>query len=172
MFDKEKALQTIEFYKTEFNYDTTYMEEILEVSPQSYEVFENFLPMAGFSNKAPLEAINVARITSIINEDCGLCAQLYVDFAIHAGTNKEILEEIVYNQGKNLPSDLKALYDFTLMVSNGEIINGETYTKMNELYGKEVLCEIALAIAATKVFPTIKRVLNHVKSCSLVKVKV
>lgn len=172
MFDKEKSLEAIESYKTLFNYDTSYMEEMLEASPQSYEVFENFLPMAGFSNKASLEAINTVRITAIINEDCGSCAQLYVDLAIQAGTNKEIIQDIVYNQGKSLPSDLKALYDFTLAVSNGQTISEDVYENMNTLYGKEVLCEIALAIAATKVFPTIKRVLNHVQSCSLIQVKV
>lgn len=172
MFNKENSLKTIESYKTLFNYDTSYMEEMIEVSPESYEIFENFLPMAGFSNKAPVDVINVARITAIINEDCGTCAQLYVDLAIQAGLDKEIAKEIVYNQGKNLPTNLKDLYDFTLAVSNGETIDVAVYEKMNTLYSREILAEISLAIAATKVFPTIKRVLNYVQSCSIIKIKV
>lgn len=172
MFDEKKALETIAFFKAHYHYDTTYMEEMLLASPKSYEVFENFLPMATFSNKAPLDAINVARMTAIINEDCGTCAQLYVDLALEAGLDKEIAKEVVYNQGKNLPAPLKDLYDFTLLVSNNESIDEALYAKMNEHYSKEVLVEISLAIAATKVFPTIKRVLNLAQSCSLIQVKV
>lgn len=172
MFNKENSIKMIESYKKEYNYDTTYMEEMLRVSPKSYEVFENFLPMAGFSNKASVEVINVARITAIINEDCGTCAQLYVDLAIQAGLNKEIAKEIVYNEGKNLPTDLKSLYDFTLAVSNGETIEEAMYEKINELYSRDVLVEISLAIAATKVFPTIKRALNYVQSCAIIKINV
>ena len=172
MFDKQKSLETIAFFKAHYHYDTTYMEEMLEASTQSYEVFENFLPMATFANKAPLDAISVARITAIVNEDCGTCAQLYVDLAIEAGLDKEIIQEVVFNNGKNLPTSLKDLYDFTLAVSNNESIEATLYAKMNEHYSKEVLVEISLAIAATKVFPTIKRVLNLAQSCSLIKIKV
>lgn len=172
MFDEKKALETIAFFKAHYHYDTTYMEEMLSSSPKSYEVFENFLPMATFTNKAPLDAINVARITAIINEDCGTCAQLYIDLALEAGLDKEIVKEIVFNNGQNLPTQLKDLYNFTLRVSNSETIEEALYAKMNEYYSKEVLVEISLAIAATKVFPTIKRVLNLAQSCSLIKLKV
>ena len=172
MFDKEKSLAMIESFKTHYNYNTSYMEEILNVSEKSYEVFENFLPMASFVNKAPVDAINVARITAIINEDCGTCAQLYIDLAVDAGLDKGIVKEIVYNQGKNLSGELKTLYDFTLAVSNNETINTDLYDKVNKLYSREVLAEISLTIAATKVFPTIKRVLNYVESCSVIQIKI
>lgn len=172
MFDAAKSLETIAFFKAHYHYDTTYMEEMLTHSPQSYEVFENFLPMATFSNKAPLDAINIARITSILYQDCGTCAQLYVDLALEAGMDRELIKEVVYNEGKNLPAHLKDLYDFTLAVSGNETIDEALYAKINAHYSKEVLMEISLAIAATKVFPTIKRTLNLAQSCSLIQVKV
>lgn len=172
MFNKEKSLEMMESFKTHYNYNTSYMEEIINVSEESYEVFENFLPMASFANKAPVDVINVARITAIINEDCGTCAQLYVDLAVEAGLDKDIVKEIVYNQGENLSDELKTLYNFTLAVSNNETIDTNLYDKVNKLYSREVLTEISLAIAATKVFPTIKRVLNYVESCSLVPIKI
>ncbi len=172
MFDAGKSLETIAFFKAHYHYDTTYMEEMLSHSPRSYEVFENFLPMATFCHKALLDAINVARITAIIHQDCGTCAQLYVDLALEAGLDKEIVKEVVYHQGQNLPTHLKDLYDFTLTVSANEMIDEALYAKINAHYSKEVLMEISLAIAATKVFPTIKRVLNLAQSCSLIHVKV
>ena len=37
---------------------------------------------------------------------------------------------------------------------------------------QEILMELALAIASTKIFPAIKRALNQAQSCSLVKIKI
>jgi hypothetical protein len=172
MFNKEKSLATIESYKTHYNYDTSFMEEMINVSEKSYEVFENFLPMASFGNNTPTDVLNIVRITAIKNEDCGTCAQLYVDLAVDAGLDKDIIKEIIYNQGKNLTDELKILYDFTLAVSNNETISTDLYDKINKLYSREVLTEISLAIAATKVFPTIKRTLNYLKSCYMIQIKV
>ncbi|MEY4503748.1 MAG: hypothetical protein RL154_40 [Pseudomonadota bacterium] len=172
MFDKQKSLEMINFFKTHYNYDTTYMEDMLEASPESYAIFEGFLPMATFYNKAPLDAINVARITSIITQDCGTCAQLYVDLAIEAGMDKDLIKDIVFNKAQNLPQNLKDLYDFTVAISNNEAISSELYDKINTHFSKEVIVEISLAIAATKVFPTIKKALNLAQSCSIIKIKV
>lgn len=172
MFDKQKAIETINFFKTHYGYDTEYMEQMLECSPESYAVFENFLPMATFSNKAPLDIINIARITSIIEQDCGTCAQLYIDLAIEARMDNNLIKEIVYNEGKNLPDDLKNLYNFTKAISNNQPIESELYDKINSAFSKDVLIEVSLAIAATKVFPTIKRTLNLAQSCSMIKIKV
>jgi len=60
MFDKQKSLETIAFFKAHYHYDTTYMEEMLEASPQSYEVFENFLPMAIVSQESPPSSMKTA----------------------------------------------------------------------------------------------------------------
>jgi hypothetical protein len=172
MFDIQKSQEMIEGFKTHYNYDTGYMEEMLKVSPASYEVFEGFLPMATFVKAASIDVINVARITAIKNEDCGTCVQLYVDLAIEAGLDKEIAREIIFNEGKNLSTELKLVYDFTLAVSNNETISVNLLDQMNQTYSREVMMEISLAIAATKVFPTIKRVLNYMQSCSVIQIKV
>ncbi|WP_295052462.1 hypothetical protein [Sulfuricurvum sp.] len=172
MFDVQKSLEMIEGFKTHYNYDTAYMEEMLKISPASYEVFEAFLPMATFVNKAPVDVINIARITAIKNEDCGTCVQLYVDLAIEAGLDKEVAREIIFNKGESLSLDLKLVYDFTLAVSNNETIDANVSDRMNQTYSREVMMEISLAIAATKVFPTIKRVLNYMQSCSVIQIKV
>lgn len=172
MFDVQKSLEMIEGFKTHYNYDTSYMEEMLKASPASYEVFEGFLPMATFSNVTPVDVINVVRITAIKNEDCGTCVQLYVDLAIEAGLNKEIAIDIIFNKGESLSPELKLVYDFTLAVSNNETISANLLDRINQTYSREIMMEISLAIAATKVFPTIKRVLNYMQSCSIIHIKV
>lgn len=172
MFDEKKSLEMLEGFQSHYDYDTTYMKEMLKVSPTAFEKFEAFLPMASFVNNAPKEVIYLAKITAMKNEDCGACLQLNVDMAIEAGVNKDIIKEIVFNEGKNLPSSLKDIYEFTLLVSNNKTIEDTFYDKIYETYSKEVMVEISLAIAAAKVFPAIKRVLNDIKSCSVIQIKV
>jgi alkylhydroperoxidase/carboxymuconolactone decarboxylase family protein YurZ len=172
MFDEKKSLEMLEGFQNHYNYDTTYMKEMLKANPKAYETFENFLPMASFKDKAPVDVIFVAKLTSMKNEDCGKCLQLNVDMALEAGVDKEVVKEVVFNQGENLSTALKEIYDFTLAVSNNEQIPNTLYDKIHKKYSKEVLTEIALAIASTKIFPTVKRVFNDFHSCSVIQLKV
>ena len=44
--------------------------------------------------------------------------------------------------------------------------------RVRERYGEEGLVELALGIAAARVFPVVKRALGYATSCALVKVKI
>ncbi len=172
MINEKKSLEMIEGLESHYNYDASSMHEMLKENPKAFATFEAFMPMAAFVDKAPRDVIYVAKLTSIKNEDCGTCVQLNVDIAIEAGVDKQIIKEIIFNEGKGLAPNLKLIYDFTLLVGNKEDISISMYEKMDKLYSRAVLVEIALAIAATKVFPTTKRVLNYMKSCSKVQIKI
>ena len=170
MIDEKKSLAMLEGFESHYDYDTSYMKEMLKENPKAFETFEAFLPMSVFVNKSPKDVIFIAKLTSMKNEDCGACLELNINMAIEAGVNKDIIKEILFNEGKNLAKELKTVYDFSLKVGNKEDIDEELYANMNSLYTKDVIVEIALAIASTKIFPTIKRVLNDIHSCANVKV--
>lgn len=172
MFDEKQSLEMLEGFQAHYDYDTSYMKEMLQVNPKAFETFQNFLPMASFVEKTPKEVIYVVKLTSMKNEDCGQCLQLNVDMAIEAGVDKEIIKEVIFNEGKNLPKELKEVYDFTLAVGNNEEIDSNIYDKINKKYSRDIMTEIALAIASTKIFPTIKRVMNDFHSCSVIQLKV
>lgn len=172
MFDEKKSLEMLESFQSHYDYDTNYMKEMLISAPKAYSTFEAFLPMASFIDKSPTDVLFTAKLTAMKNEDCGACLQLNIDMAIEAGVKKEIIKEIVFNNGENLPTDLKTMYSFALAVSNNETIDSNLYAKINEMYSKEIIVEIALALASTKIFPAVKRVLNNIKSCSMIKIKV
>jgi len=172
MLDENKSLEMLEGFQSHYNYDTTYMKDMLKFAPSAYEKFEAFLPMASHVNETPKDVIYVSKIASMQNEDCSACLQLNVDMAIEAGVSKEVISEVVFNEGKNLSQDLKDVYDFTIAVARNIQVSDELYAKMNASYSKEIMMEIALGIASTKVFPAIKRVLKDDVSCSLIQVKV
>jgi len=172
MTNTNKSLEMLEGFQSHYNYDTTYMKEMLKENPKAFETFEAFLPMASFVDKSPKDVIFVAKLTSMKNEDCGACLQLNVDMALEAGVDKDIIQEVIFNEGKNLSTELKTVYDFTLAVGNNENVDSKLYEQMNNTYTKDIIVEIGLAIAATKIFPTLKRVLNDFQSCSTIEIKV
>ena len=145
---------------------------MINQAPNAYEKFEAFLPMASYYEKTPSEVIFLVKLTIMKNEDCGACLQLNIDMAIEAGVDKEIIKEVVFNRGQNLTTELKELYEFSLKVAKNESIDDELYNKITDRYSDEILIEIALASAATKIFPTVKRVLGNIKSCSVIQIKV
>ncbi len=172
MFDEKKSLEMIEGFGAHYNYDVEYIKRMIKQAPNAYEKFEAFLPMGSYYEKTPVEVIFLVKLTIMKYEDCGACLQLNVDMAIEAGVDKDIIKEIVFNAGENLTGELKELYEFTLNVAKGESIDDELYNKISSKYGDEIMIEIALASAATKVFPTVKRVLGNIKSCSVIQIKV
>jgi len=172
MLDEKKSMEMLEGFQSHYSYDTSYMKEMLSVAPSAYEKFEAFLPMASHIEATPKEVLYVCKITSMQYEDCSACLQLNVDMAIEAGVEKEIIKEVLFNKGKNLSSSLKDVYEFSLAVAKNSPISEELYDKMHTKYSKEILMEMALAIASTKVFPAIKRVLKDDVSCSLIDIKV
>ena len=131
MFDEKKSLEMLEGFQNHYNYDTSFMKEMLTSNPKAYETFEAFLPMASFKDKAPKDVIFVAKLATMKNEDCGQCLQLNVDMALENGVDKEIISEVVFNEGKNLPKDLKVIYDFTLAVVKNDNVEQSLYDKIN-----------------------------------------
>ena len=172
MFDEKKSLEMLEGYSAHYNYDTSYMKNMLKEAPLAYQTFEGFLPMASYSNKIEKDVFFVAQLTAMKNEDCGTCLQLIVDKEIEAGVDKNIIEDLMFNEGKNLDDELKDVHEFTLAVVSYEEVDKNLYDRMNWTYSKEIMVELSLAIASCKVFPTLKRVLNNFESCSLIKIKV
>jgi len=171
MFDEKKSLEMISSFGTHYNYNTNYMKEMLRVAPEAYETFENFLPMARCANNTPKEVLHVTKIAAMQSEDCAECLQLYVDMALEAKIDKEIIKDVLFNKAQGLSDELKTVYDFTLAVAQNKPITDEMYAKIEYTYSPAIIVELSLAIASAKVFPTIKRTLNEAKSCSLVEIK-
>ena len=162
----EKSLEFLDQFENRYKYDCNYMREMLQISPDAFHAFEGFMPMGRYRKSAPLDVLFVAKLTTMKTEDCGACTQLNIRMAIEAGVSKDILK-CVMNNGKGLSEELKDVYDYSVAVAtNGSMPDG-LYEKLESRYSREVMVELGLAIAATKVYPTIKRALGYAKSCSL-----
>jgi len=165
-------MNQIDAFEKQMNYDASYMRAILAASSEAMEKFFGFMSLAHHRTAAPVETVAVARIVAARSEDCGPCLQITVDFAQVDGVSPDLIQLVLDRRVAELPPLLATVYQFAEAVCaiNPE---AETYrTQLEQELGHEAMVDLALAIATTRVFPTVKRGLGFATSCSKVAVKV
>jgi alkylhydroperoxidase family enzyme len=149
-----------------------YLRHIVRTSLPSFFKFALFTPLATHRRALPADAYHVARIVATQHEDCGTCVQIEVNLARRAGVCAEVLRAAVKELPDELPAELADVYRFARAVVEAEGAEDVWRERVRERYGEEALVELALAIAAARVFPTTKRALGYATSCALVRVEV
>ena len=167
--DTVQALQQIESFEAHYGYDASYMKEMLDRHPQSLAVFNGFVPMAGFREKAALEDYFTAKITAFQHADCGPCLQLAARMAQEAGVSKERLREILHGSD-SLPARQALIQRFTHATLQNSPDCEALREEVEATIGKAAAVELALVIAAAQVFAIVKRALGYYKSCQQVSV--
>lgn len=165
-----RYIEQINDFEAHYQYDTTFMRELLESSLQGFETFNNFLPMAHYREKLPLQDFWIAKIAAMQVEDCGECLQLNVKMAQEAGVSRQIVKACLEN-GVGLNEALIDLYEFSRLVAKAQVLDARLEQRIAQRYSHEELLELGIAIASAKVFPTIKRAIGYTKSCSLIQVE-
>ncbi|MBL8823736.1 MAG: hypothetical protein JNJ77_14200 [Planctomycetia bacterium] len=147
-----------------------YLRHIARISLPAFFKFVKFMPLAEYRKKLPADAYHVARIVAVQQEDCGSCVQIEVNLARQDGVDAALLINVLNQDVDKLSPELANVYLFAKAISSQQ-----DEPDLRELiridYGEEGLVELALAIAACRVFPTTKRALGYATSCSKVEVK-
>ena len=70
------ARRYLQRYRSRYNYDTSYMEMVLDEAPDAFFKFAKIFGIANYRKVVPVDAIYAAKITGAMHEDCGPCTQL------------------------------------------------------------------------------------------------
>jgi alkylhydroperoxidase family enzyme len=149
-----------------------YMRHILRVSLPAFFKFVKILPLAEYRRKCPIDAFHVARLVATRDEDCGTCVQIEVNLARHDGVPADVLQAVLASRPEDLAAELADVYHFAEEVVTASGAEGPYRERIRECYGEEALVELAMTMAACRVFPITKRALGYAKSCSQVHVRV
>jgi len=155
-----------------FNYDTSYLSELYDASPRAFWKFSKVATLSQHREDVPKEAWYAARIVATLAEDCGPCAQLVVDMAAHAGVSAPALRAIVNQDERAMPPDAAVGYSFAKAVlardlAESDRLRGQVETR----WGPRAVVTLALAIASSRVFPTVKYALGHGRACSKIRIE-
>lgn len=147
-----------------------YLRHIARVSLPAFFKFVKFMPLAEYRKKLPADAFHVARLVAVQQEDCGSCVQIEVNLARQDGVDAGLLQKVLDGKVEALSPELANVYRFAQAVVTQQD-DVELRERVKQQYGEEGLVELALTIAACRVFPTTKRALGYATSCSRVEVK-
>ena len=161
----ENKKESIRQFESRWGYDCEYMYRLLELSPEAFEKFENFMPMSYHQGSVPLEVYWVAKLTASREADCGPCLELGVKMALEAGVSGELVNAVA--RGESLQGELELVRQYANAVASASGIDEELLRFMKSRYGDVVISELGVAIAAARVYPTIKRAMGLAQSCSL-----
>lgn len=164
------ARRRLAAFERAFDYDVSYMREMLETSWAGFRRFSPIVELAAHREDIPVDAWSAATLVATLSEDCGPCTQLGVRMAEAAGVSPTVLRGVLLNDEKMMGSDVALAVRFTRATLAHDPTADELRERIVERWGERALLSLALGIAAVRVFPTVKYALGHGKTCSRVRV--
>jgi len=159
----------IDRFGARYDYDAAYMHEVLDASPSAFKKLLLAQAMNTHREAVPPDALFAARITAVRFEDCGPCAQLVVNMAAEAGVAPNVLRAIVARDFAQMTPDA-ALAVRLADAALAHAPSDDERAEVRRRFGEKGLVTLAYAIAATRIYPTMKRVLGHAHTCERLRV--
>lgn len=157
----------IDEFESHYDYDCNYMRILAKNAPKAFEAFVGFLPMGKVGESLPADILWTAKTSAMLTEDCGACVQLNIRMALESGVDSELLKKIV-KKPESLDDKYGLVYKFAKMVAENSVDSENLLQRMRDNYSEVQLAELSVAIASTKVYPTIKRALGEFENCRLI----
>ena len=153
-----------------WNYDASYMHDIIDASPRAAWLFSRVTALGGFRSDLPVDAWAAAGITAVRHEDCGPCTQLAVTMAERAGVGPAVLRAVLTDAPDAMPPDVALVWRFTKATLAHDAAADEYREAIVKRWGPRALVSVAFAITAARIYPTVKYALGHGKACTRVVV--
>jgi hypothetical protein len=162
--------KAIDKFEREWNYDASYMRELIEASPRAAWLFSRAAALGQFRRDIPIEAWYAAGITAVRHEDCGPCTQLGVTMAERAGVSAAVLRAVLADAPETMPPDVALAWKFTRATLAHDPAADQYRDAIVQRWGKRALISLAFAITAARIYPTVKYALGHGKACTRIVV--
>jgi len=162
--------RTVTHFERRWNYDATYLREIIEVSPRAAWRFVSAARLANYSRDVPIEALVAAAITAVRSEDCGPCTQLATAMAERRGVRADVLRAILKDDVAAMPDDVALAWRFTKATMAHDAAADDYRAVILERWGPRAVVTLAFAITTARIYPTVKYAMGHGKACTRVVV--
>jgi hypothetical protein len=157
--------RTVSAFERQWNYDASYLREIIDASPRAAWRFLSAARLANYRRDVPLEALVAAGLTAIRSEDCGPCTQLGTAMAERQGVRPEILRAILKDDVAAMSDDAALAWRFTKAVLAHDAAADDYRAVILERWGPRAVVTLAFAITTARIYPTVKYAMGHGKAC-------
>ncbi|MBY0585678.1 hypothetical protein K2X85_00785 [bacterium] len=149
-----------------------YLRHVMRVSLPDFFRLRRLGMLLNHRVALPPAPFHVARLVSVMAEECGECVQIEINLARQAGVPADVLQSILAMRPSDLPEELGDVYLFAECVVQNSGDVEPLRAKMRHRYGERGLVELAMGIALARTFPTVKRGLGYSSICNLKGMKV
>jgi hypothetical protein len=164
------ARRMLRKFRAHYNYDTTYMEEMLEQAPAAFFKFSKIMSIASYRDVVPVEACYAAKLVGALAEDCGPCTQLVVDMAREAGMSDDQIEAVLSAKPAAMTTTTLLGYRFARAIADRSADDDACRDAVRSQWGDRGVIELTLALQVGRIFPMVKAGLGHARECRRVVV--
>ncbi len=157
-------------FSARYQYDTTYMEELLDHHLAAFLKFSTLNLLSSHRRGIPVAPWYTARIRATVGEDCGPCVQLVCNMALEAGVDPAVVVAVVASDLAALDDEIALVVQFTESALAHNRAADALREQVRQRWGDEGLVSLAMAISTARVYPSIKYVLGHGQICSRVQI--
>ncbi|MDJ0949476.1 MAG: hypothetical protein QNJ94_11195 [Alphaproteobacteria bacterium] len=167
---KSFAKRQLKAFSDRYDYDVTYMEHMLDVSPDAFFKFAGLTELAQHREAAPTEAFYAAKLVGALAEDCGPCVQLVVDMAREAGLSPGSIEGVLTRNFAKMDVDTALGFRFAEALVGRTPDLDDARDVVRAQWGEAAVIDLTLGTQIGRVFPMVKAGLGFAKSCQRVQI--
>jgi hypothetical protein len=153
-----------------FGYDATYIHEVIDTSESAGLKFMLGQFVGQHRRGVPKDAWYAAKLAAALSEDCGPCTQLCVDMAVRAGISPLKMASLVRGDIEAAGGDAAFGYRYGMAVATNSSAVLDLVEEAEKRYGANGKVSLALVVAASRVYPALKRGLGHGAACARIEV--
>lgn len=168
--ETERMERQIERFEKAWNYDASYMRDLLAAGPGVLRKFQGMTTSIA-SNAAPKEALFVAQTLGVLDGDCEPCVQISVDMGLADGLSPELVRAILIGDETAMTEDARLTFRFARASLAKDVAGLEPHRReILARWGARGLTAIALSITVGRMYPTLKYPLGYGHPCVSVTV--
>lgn len=153
-----------------YGYDGTYMHEVLDTSLGAFVKFMLFQTMSSHNEGVSKNAWYAAKLAAAMSEDCGPCTQLVVNMALKAGVPAPSISAVIRGDIEQADAETAFGFRYGMAVATNHP-DAVTYAEQaKKRYGKRGVISLAFTVAASRVYPAVKRGMGHGAACAKIVV--
>jgi len=154
----------------DMDYDASYAHEVVDANPLAALKF-SFVASMVPRRDAPAAALAAAAFVGTLNEDCGPCTQIGVEYAARAGVQPVVVRAILAGDEAAMGEDAALAYRFARASLARDLLAADREREeVVRRWGRKGMVALALSLTAARMYPTLKYAMGHGRACSRVMV--
>lgn len=168
--ETERMERQIEGFEKVWNYDASYMRDLLRAGPEVLRKFQGMMSIVDVQ-AAPKEAIFAAQTLGVLDGDCEPCVQIGVDMALAGGLDAKLVRAVLTGEEASMTEDARLAFRFA-RASLAKDVAGLKPPQRDIIarWGEKGLTAVALSIMVGRMYPTLKYPLGYGHPCVSVQV--